>query len=221
VIEVEAHQDRVVLQRWQSTATTRERQSVLPDGCRDLIFRLGPGARPVWLVSDLACRAIPVTVGPGTRHIGYRLCPGVRIEPASLLASMRDGMSDAEITEHLHNYVTPVANVSQALLALRSGRPRGIEGVARALGVQCRSLQRLLRRETGQTPLFWLRLARVRRCAAQIGSAESLAELAFDLGFADQAHMTRELRHWLGITPRAIRLDPDWAARHLGKGYGV
>jgi len=213
--------DQVILQRWHSTATTSDLQSVLPDGCRDLILRRRPGARPVWFVSDLTNRAAPVAIGHGTRHTGYRLRPGVQIDRAGLLASMRDGLSDAEITERLHHHVTSQANVAEALNALSTGTPHGIDGVARELGVQSRSLQRLMRRETGQTPVFWLRLARVRRCAARLEQAGSLAELAFDFGFADQAHMTRELRQWLGITPRAIRLEPDWIARHLGVGYGA
>jgi len=221
VTEAEPHQDSVVLQRWHSTATTHERQCVLPDGCRDLIIRQRPGTRPVWFVSDLANRATPVAVGPGTRHTGYRISPGMRIDRAGLLASMRDGLSDAEITERLYHHVGHRANVAEALNALSTGTLHNIDGVARALGVQSRSLQRLMRRETGQTPVFWLRLARVRRCAARLEQAGSLAELAYDFGFADQAHMTRELRHWLGITPRAIRLEPDWIARHLGVGYGV
>lgn len=31
-----------------------------------------------------------------------------------------------------------------------------------------------------------------------------LAELAVDHGFADQAHMTREFRQWLGTTPTRV-----------------
>ena len=40
---------------------------------------------------------------------------------------------------------------------------------------------------------------------------QSLARLAADLGFADQAHLTRTVREHLGHTPTALHriLDPD------------
>ncbi len=74
---------------------------------------------------------------------------------------------------------------------------------------------------TERAPLFWLRLARVRRAAAQLRQAPALSELAHSEGFADQAHMTREFRRWLKVTPGQLRGDERWAARHLGPGYGV
>lgn len=47
-----------------------------------------------------------------------------------------------------------------------------------------------------------------------------LAELAADHGYADQAHMTRAFRRWLGITPAGLRRDPDRAALLAASGYG-
>ena len=216
-------QGPVIVQQWCSVAQGRARQIVLPDGCRDLIVRQRPGTRPVWFVSDLADATCQVALEPGLSHQGFRLHPGVRIDRAGLLASMSEDLDDTAIAERLYQYVTAQPRVSEALAALcaGSGPGGGVALVAARLGVQNRSLQRLLARETGRAPVFWMRLARVRRCAAQIGQAGSLAELAYDRGFADQAHMSREFRHWLGVTPRQIRLDPDWAARHLGPGYGV
>jgi AraC-like DNA-binding protein len=82
-------------------------------------------------------------------------------------------------------------------------------------------LQRLLKQQTGRSPVFWLRLARVRRAASRLAHPRNLAELAYDMGYADQAHMTREFRYWLGATPRQISHDTGWLAQHLGLGYGA
>lgn len=220
-------QNAVILRHWRSVARNRAGHMVLPDGCRDLIIRQRPGKRPEWFVSHLGDATSQVALVPGLSHRGFRLRPGVRIDHSGLLASMHEDLDDTDIDERLHHYVTALPQVSEALAALcaGSGPGGGVARVAARLGVKGRTLQRLLARETGRAPVFWMRLARVRRCAAQIGQAGSqplsLAELAYDRGFADQAHMTRELRHWLGVTPRQIRLDPDWTARHLGLGYGV
>jgi AraC-like DNA-binding protein len=216
-------QNAVILRHWCSVARQPARHVVLPDGCRDLIVRQRPGERPEWFVSDLGDVACHVALVPGLSHRGFRLHPGARIDHAGLLASMREDLDNAGIAERLHHHVTALPRVSEALAALSAGvgPDGGVARVAARLGVQNRSLQRLLARETGRAPVFWMRLARVRMAAAEVGQATSLAELAHDRGFADQAHMTREMRHWLGVTPRRIRLDPGWVARHLGPGYGV
>ena len=41
----------------------------------------------------------------------------------------------------------------------------------------------------------------------------SLARLAADLGFADQAHLTRTMREHTGYTPGALRQTASAAAR--------
>jgi AraC-like DNA-binding protein len=47
---------------------------------------------------------------------------------------------------------------------------------------------------------------RVRQALERIADGEgSLARLAGELGFTDQAHLTRTVRHTLGITPAAFR----------------
>ena len=212
--------DAIVLQHWQSHATTASQVRVLPDGCRDLIFKHTAGAAPVYFVTDVAAGCDMVDVRAQVRYDGFRLQPGVRIDQAALLTSLQDGLSTSEITDRLQNYVQPLGDVSEALACLAQGR-KTVAAVAAELGVQSRSLQRLLRRETGWSPVFWLRLARARRAACQVIPSRCLADLSYDMDYADQAHMTREFRHWFGVTPRLIQRDVDWAAQHLGLGYGV
>jgi AraC-like DNA-binding protein len=45
----------------------------------------------------------------------------------------------------------------------------------------------------------------VRRAAERLASADGLADVAFAAGFADQAHMSREFRDTLGLSPGAYR----------------
>jgi len=61
---------------------------------------------------------------------------------------------------------------------------------------------------TGLPPHKWQMRARVDKAKALLQSREtSLAEAAVDLGFSDQAHLTRVFRQVVGTTPAAWRRD--------------
>ena len=213
-------QPPVLLEHWKFDAIQRGITTVLPDGCRDLIIWRGKGARPQCFVTDLATGCDQVPVSAGDHFNGFRLHPGVRIDVDGLLASLEDGLDDVVIKERLHDYATPLPQVSEALACLASG-VSSVADAAAMLGVRLRSLQRLLKRETGQAPIFWLRLARARQAVARLGHAGALADLAYSCGYADQAHMTREFRHWFGTTPHHVRADAGWLARNFVAGYGA
>ncbi len=206
----------VVLEHWQTQVKTGHIATILPDGCRDLIFKPTAG----WFVTDLAKTCEQVDLQPDDFYNGFRLRPGVQVDQAGLLASLSGDLTHDAILERLQTYVTPAANVTEALSRLSNGT-ENVALAAADLGVQTRSLQRLLKQKTGRSPVFWLRLARVRRAASRLAYPRNLAELAYDTGYADQAHMTREFRTWLGTTPRQISRDTGWLARHFGLGYGA
>ncbi len=210
----------VLLEHWEFDAPVGDMTTVLPDGCRDLIILQGRGRRPQCFVTDLATGADQVPVRAGDHFNGFRLQPGVRLDADSLLASMHDGLDDIAIKERLHDFATPQPQVSEALACLATG-VASVSDAAAMLGVHLRSLQRLLKRETGQAPVFWLRLARARQAVVRLGHAAELADLAYDAGYADQAHMTREFRGWFGITPHRIRADAGWLTRNFAAGYGA
>ena len=68
-----------------------------------------------------------------------------------------------------------------------------------------RELQRACRRWLGLSPKAFLRIERVWAARAEIRAGAALATVAADLGYADQAHLTREVRALLGVTPRDLR----------------
>ncbi len=69
-----------------------------------------------------------------------------------------------------------------------------------------RSLQRLFRDFVGAPPKWVIRRNRLQEVAQRIerGRAPSLAALAAELGYADQAHLTRDFKAVVGCTPRAF-----------------
>ncbi|HKO90058.1 MAG TPA: helix-turn-helix domain-containing protein, partial [Polyangiaceae bacterium] len=68
-----------------------------------------------------------------------------------------------------------------------------------------RELQRAARRWLGMTSKAFLRIVRVRAAREAIRKGLPFAVVAAELGYADQAHLTREVRDLLGVTPRQLR----------------
>lgn len=64
-----------------------------------------------------------------------------------------------------------------------------------------RTLQRLTVRRLGLTPLWLIRRRRVHDASAGLRSVQSFADLAIRLGYADQAHFSRDFRASTGLTP--------------------
>ena len=65
-----------------------------------------------------------------------------------------------------------------------------------------RSLQRLTRRRIGLSPKMLIQRRRLHEASARLRDhPTSLADVAADLGYADQPHFTRDFRTVTGMTP--------------------
>lgn len=80
--------------------------------------------------------------------------------------------------------------------------------VARDHGVSERTLQRAFREHVGVGPKWVLRRYRLHTAAERIGAdgADDLAGLAYELGYADQAHFANDFRQAIGVQPRAYAI---------------
>ncbi|GAB7181490.1 protein DUF6597 [Kitasatospora sp. Ki12] len=80
---------------------------------------------------------------------------------------------------------------------------RRVDELARELGVTVRRLQRLFAEYVGVSPKWVLRRARLHEAAERAGSGGELdlAALAAELGYADQAHLTRDFTAAVGVPP--------------------
>ena len=78
-----------------------------------------------------------------------------------------------------------------------------VDDLCDAVGLTERTLHRLCRRRLGLTPSWLIRRHRLHRAADELSSAPAdLAGLAADLGYADQAHFSRDFRLATGFRPR-------------------
>jgi AraC-like DNA-binding protein len=99
----------------------------------------------------------------------------------------------------------PVAEQVAALVSRITADPglRRVDQLAAASGMTARSLQRLFADYVGVSPKWVMRRARLHEAAERADSGEPIdwALLAADLGYADQAHLTRDFTATIGISP--------------------
>lgn len=100
--------------------------------------------------------------------------------------------------------LAPPARVRAAIALLKTDAPR-VGAVAATLGVTTRTLHRELVSWTGLRPGLLARIFRFQRARqALTGRAGTLAHVAAAMGYADQAHMTREFQALAGRAPTAF-----------------
>ena len=94
----------------------------------------------------------------------------------------------------------------EAALQARPDRRMTVAQMAAAVGLSESWFAAVFKQTTGQTPLQWQlaqRIAQAQRLLAE--SALTVADVAAQLGFSDQAHLTRAFRQVAGETPAAWR----------------
>jgi AraC-like DNA-binding protein len=104
---------------------------------------------------------------------------------------------------------TPTLELVQTAVELlvNDGGVRRVADVCERVGVNQRTLQRLFAEYVGVSPGWVLRRGRLHAAADRViqlagaGGAESLAAVAAEYGYADQAHFTRDFRRVLGTAP--------------------
>jgi AraC family transcriptional regulator len=150
--------------------------------------------------------------GPASRAL-WGLLSAARAEPGSAPALLADGFW--EVVDALDADGAAPESPASPPAWLRSIRDRlhdsagaalPVRDLADAAGVHPVSLARAFRRAYGVPVTEYARRLRVRAAADRVAStALPLARIAYEAGFADQAHLTRELRRETGLTPGALR----------------
>ena len=126
----------------------------------------------------------------------------------ALAGFMRDSLALAQSAAQALA-AQPAPDVGAAAIPglLEAGLAGGVdwEAVAAMAGLSRYQLIRRFRTATGMTPHAWLLNRRINAARAQIRDGESIAQLAYALGFADQAHFQRVFKDYTGTTPGRYR----------------
>jgi AraC-like DNA-binding protein len=204
---------------------------VLPDACVDVVWRAGHGA----FVAGPDTGPKLSSAGPGSVFLGVRLAPGAGGPALGLpLDELRDRrVGVEELWPRLGERLDPSLSPHVALerlgalgarlvsarrpdpavreAARRLDHPRAsVKDLAGDLGLSERQLLRRCHAAVGYGPKLLHRVARFRRFLAAVdsgGSTPDLARIAFDAGYADQAHLTRECTQLAGLAPAALARD--------------
>ncbi|MEU1888025.1 helix-turn-helix domain-containing protein [Micromonospora sp. WMMD987] len=198
---------------------------VLPDGCLDLLWSsrsglvvAGPDRTAQWSVST-----------PGERWRGVRLPPGVgpavfgvpaadlrdqRIpldalwgrEAGRLAGRLGDAPTAADLAGAAADRLARVGGADPlgprvaALLAAGAT----VAATAAEVGLGPRALHRRSQALFGYGPKTLARILRLRRALVLAGRGTGLAEVAARAGYADQAHLTRDVRDLTGVPPTTL-----------------
>jgi len=159
--------------------------------------------RPFWQapISQLSDRVVPAARLFGSRaestrqaimRAGADADADMVAQAEALLCSVRPGPD-------------PAAEQAASLVARITDDPalRRVEVLSAASGMSARSLQRLFADYVGVGPKWVMRRARLHEAAERADSGEPVdwAALAADLGYADQAHLTRDFAATIGVPP--------------------
>jgi len=102
-------------------------------------------------------------------------------------------------------HADPMAGQAAALVELivTDASLRRVRELGSVSGMSIRSLERLFREYVGVTPKWVMRRARLHEAASRVDSGEPIdwSLLAADLGYADQAHLTRDFTRTIGVPP--------------------
>ena len=212
---------------WVSTRPGGAR--ILPDGCADVVWT---GRRLI--VAGPATAASLSTDAPGVPKVGVRFRVGAAGAalgmPASelldqnpaadevlgdLAADRVESVGDdpervlmeltAAVSSRLRDAPSADALVRAAARDLAVPGAR-VGDVAYRLGLSERQLRRRFEAAVGYGPKVLARVLRLQRflTLAAAGTEPGLARLAFDAGYSDQAHLTRECAALTGATPSEL-----------------
>lgn len=80
--------------------------------------------------------------------------------------------------------------------------------LAELCGVSMRTLQRYFRTRYNQTVTDWLRESRLSEAMTHLKGCDSVKQVAFDLGYKQPSHFTRDFKKRFGVPPRSVMEKP-------------
>ena len=207
----------VIEAAWIGSTGWPRRLRLIPDGCADLVWdgsRLAAApARDQAAYGLLTANACNVGLRIRCGMAGAILGSPPSLSAWGALASdgewrlrrARDPQRQVEVLEQLVEHRLADRPIDLAVLTavdeIRTGAP--LERAAQAASLEPRELRRRFTSAVGLSPKRLQRVLRFERLRRRLGQTSD-ADLAAELGYADQAHMIRECRAISGSTPRQL-----------------
>jgi AraC-like DNA-binding protein len=153
-------------------------------------------------IAEVANRVVPLSdfLGRVATDLGSALCDAVTAE--ARFEHLDSFLVDRCAREH-----RGFEPVTWAMKRLKQSAGPATAMLAREIGWSRQHFIRRFRAATGFSPDQFRRLTRFERFVATLSAVpnRTLATLAADAGYSDQAHLTREVRNFSNMTPGELR----------------
>ncbi|HXA00201.1 MAG TPA: AraC family transcriptional regulator [Candidatus Dormibacteraeota bacterium] len=209
-------------------------QRVLPDGCIDIVLIndeapvvVGPWTEPFVARLVLGTMIVGARFHPGCAPGLLGLPASALLNQSVTLRSMWGGAASARFARIASESTLPTRTLAmesallerlaqahpvdermRAAIQWLGDHPHGrIERLSQRIGISSRQLQRRFTRAVGYGPKMFQSVLRFQRLLNLSGGTEAprnLAQISSDAGYADQAHMTREVRRFSGTPPTVL-----------------
>jgi AraC-like DNA-binding protein len=204
---------------WRSAVPPGSSTPILPDGCLDIIWSdgavtvAGPDTVTEVAVAAEGGRSFalrfaagtgPAVLGVPADELTDRAVPLEDLWPAAevrAIAEASDPMAALERAAR-RRWQEPDPAMVRLAGAARAGRPVGV--IADALGFSPRQLQRRCSAAFGYGPKMLARVLRLQRALALARKGVPYAEVSARSGYADQAHLARDVKSLAGAPLREL-----------------
>ena len=201
---------------WQTHDTSDGTYLAAADACWDMIFIRSADDMRV-LLSGPSSKITPVPYKAGNRNVGIRFVRGSFLThvPATVMVDTTIALpmtTDGAFALAGFDWPVPTYATVEAFAAelerreLLSDDPlvlAALRGDARTTSP--RSVQRHFSQVTGLTEKRIQTIIRARKAAGLLQGGTSILDVTHELGYADQAHLTRDLKRLTGYTPRQTK----------------
>jgi AraC-like DNA-binding protein len=212
---------------------------VLPDGCIDIVFidDEPPTVVGPWTVSFVARLAVGTSITGARLHPG-RASSLLGMPASELLnqaiptTAIRGAIQHMRLEKALEQQDAPARRSALAKILFASighsspfdqgisasiqwlsRHPKGsIRQLSHSVGISERHLHRRFLAAIGYGPKMFqsvLRFQRLLKIAREMGPEKGLGDLAVNAGYADQAHMTRDVHRLANLRPTELLRSPE------------
>jgi AraC-like DNA-binding protein len=197
---------------WRTHDTSDGTYLAAADACWDMIFIRSQHGNRV-LLSGPSSKITPVPYRAGNRNVGIRFHRGTFLTHvrASTMVDTTEALPMPTSVSFLlagEEWPMPGYDTADGFIAelerreLLSDDPIVIAALSGdAAGTSTRSIQRHTSHATGLTAKRIRQIVRARAASERLQRGESILHVTHDLGYADQAHLTRDLKRLTGYTP--------------------
>jgi hypothetical protein len=188
------------------------------DACWDMIFIKNKLGESKVLLSGPSSKTTQVPYSAGNENFGIQFKPGVSLKDLSV-ADMIDvtkplpmPSEDTFVFLGILGKLPTYENIDEFLAQLMQNGLLSIDPVivdvleGKAVKMSARSIQRHFAMTVGMPPRRVKQIVSARKAVGLLLQGKPLAEVSYELGYADLPHMVRMLKRFTGFTPMGNKL---------------